>query len=134
MRKIICVPLLIFAFLSNNFHVTPSIAAVIEKYPDNSEVNFKNADSFYESLDKNQYAEYKNAKLNIREKTYFKDINKFLSKADQYGQPRVGGNGYNPNRQVYVFATVSNDGMKMKTAVYDAENQRQIAASSPLPL
>lgn len=70
-------------------------------------MHFKDADSFYKSLDKKQYVEFKNATLNIREKTYFKDINNVLSRADQYGESRVGGVGYNHKRQVYVFVTVS---------------------------
>ncbi|MFS0864874.1 hypothetical protein [Fredinandcohnia sp. 179-A 10B2 NHS] len=100
------------------------------KYPDNSTKTFPDADSFYDSLDKNWYVEYKNAKLNIREKTYFKDINKVLAKADKYGESRTGGEGYHPKRQVYVFVTVSEDGEKMRTAVFDAETKRFISGSS----
>jgi hypothetical protein len=94
------------------------------KYPDNSSASFKDADSFYKSLDKKQYAEFEKAKLNIREKTYFKNINGVLSRADQYGKSRVGGVGVHPKRQVYVFVTVSPDG-KLWTAVFDAETGRK---------
>ncbi|WP_223593728.1 hypothetical protein [Neobacillus bataviensis] len=100
------------------------------KYPDNSGMEFIDVDSFYESLDKKQYVEFENAKLNIREKVSFKDINKVLSKADKYGKSRTGGEGYHPKRQVYVYITVSQDGKKMKTAVFDVEKQRPISASS----
>ena len=100
------------------------------KYPDNSVMDFKDVDSFYNSLNKKQYVEFENAKLNIREKTYFKDINKVLSKADKYGESRTHGDGYHPKRQVYVFVTVSEDGKKMLTSVFDAETQSPISSSS----
>jgi hypothetical protein len=100
------------------------------KYPDNSGMNFQDVDSFYDSLDKKWYVEFENAKLSIREKTYFKDINKVLSKADKYGESRSGGEGFHPKRQVYVFVTVSKDGKKMLTAVFDAETKRHISGSS----
>ena len=95
------------------------------KYPDNSDKSFKDADSFYKSLDRKQYTEFENAKLNIREKTYFKDINSVLSRADQYGKSRVGGDGYHPNRQVYVFMTISPEGKRWH-AVFDSELGRKI--------
>lgn len=94
------------------------------KYPDNSSASFKDADSFYKSLDKKQYAEFEKAKLNIREKTYFKNINSVLSRAEQYGKSRVGGVGVHLKRQVYVFVTVSPEG-KLWTAVFDAETGRK---------
>ncbi|MFJ7975794.1 hypothetical protein ACIQZI_08770 [Peribacillus sp. NPDC096379] len=101
------------------------------KYPDNSAKSFKDADSFYKSLNKKQYVEFENAKLNIQEKTYFKDVNSVLSRADQYGKSRVGGVGYHPKRQVYVFVTVSQEG-KMWTAVFDAETGRKSNESRDL--
>lgn len=101
------------------------------KYPDNSTMKFKDVDSMYDSLDKNQYVEFENAKLNIREKGYFKDINTVLSKADMYGgKSRHGGEGYHPKRQVYVFVTVSQDGKNVTTAIFDAETKRPISISS----
>jgi len=96
------------------------------KYPDNSAKSFNDVDSFYMSLDRKQYTEFENAKLNIREKTYFKDINSVLSRADQYGKSRVGGDGYHPNRQVYVFMTISPEGKRWQ-AIFDAELGRKIA-------
>lgn len=101
------------------------------KYPDNSKTEFEDANSFYDSLDKELYVEYKNAQLNIREKTNFKDINTILSKADINGySSRHGGQGYHPNRQVYVFVTISKDGEKRKKAIFDAETKRPISLSS----
>lgn len=100
------------------------------KYPDNSAETFQDVDTFYDRLDKKWYIEFENAKLNIREKTYFKDSNKVLSKADEYGKSRTGGVGYHPNRQVYVFVTVSDDGKKLLTAVFDAETKKLISSSS----
>ncbi|SMQ80649.1 hypothetical protein SAMN05444673_3964 [Bacillus sp. OV166] len=96
------------------------------KYPDNSAKSFNDVNSFYMSLDRKQYTEFENAKLNIREKTYFKDINSVLSRADQYGKSRVGGDGYHPNRQVYVFMTISPEGKRWQ-AIFDAELGRKIA-------
>ena len=95
------------------------------KYPDNSAKSFKDVDSFYKLLGRKQYTEFENAKLNIREKTYFKDINSVLSRADQYGKSRVGGDGYHPNRQVYVFMTISPEGKRWQ-AIFDAELGRKI--------
>jgi hypothetical protein len=119
-----------FELLDYKHNVKLGLAVPWSKYPDNSEIKFADVDTFYESLDKKQYVEYKNAKLNIREKTYYKDINTVMSKVDKYGKTRSEGDGYSPTRQVYVFITVSEDGTKMKTAVYDAEIQKLISASS----
>jgi hypothetical protein len=84
---------------------------------------------FCRSLDKNEYVEFENAKLNIREKTSFGNINKVLARADQYGAGRVGGVGYHPKRQVYVFVTVSQNGKKNMMVVFDAETGRKISES-----
>lgn len=134
MKKIITLIFLLVTLFALNVQFTLAESTAVKepwsKYPDNSRMNFQNVDSFYDSLDKKWYVEFENAKLNIREKTYFKDINKVLSKADKYGQSRTGGEGYHPKRQVYVFVTVSEDGQKMLTAVFDAETQRLISSSS----
>lgn len=120
----------LFAFNIQGFAQLQTGEEPWSKYPDNSGMEFIDVDSFYDSLDKKQYAEFDNAKLSIREKVYFKDINTVLSKADKYGKSRHGGDGFHPKRQVYVFVTVSQDGKKMKTAIFDAEKQRLISASS----
>lgn len=134
MKKISTLLFLIVTLFTLNVHLVLAESTVDKdpwsKYPDNSTMKFPDADTFYDSLDKNWYIEFKNAKLNIREKTYFKDINKVLSKADKYGESRTGGEGYHPKRQVYVFVTVSEDGEKMRTAVFDAETKRFISGSS----
>lgn len=96
--------------------------------PHNADKKFKDVNEFYNSLDREQYTEYPNAKLNIREKVFFKDINKVLSQADKYGRSRVGGEGYHPKRQVYVFVSVSPE-ERSKDAVFDAETGRKIAGS-----
>lgn len=122
--------MLLFAFIIG-LSANPIYAQ--DKYPDNSDKNFPDAESFYNSLDKNQYDEYKNAKMNIREKVSFKDINKVLSKADHFlGKNRVSGEGFNPKRQVYVFLTVSKDGKYIKNLIVDAETKRPIIKSEPL--
>ena len=69
MKKIITVTLL-FVFmigLSANPIYAQKGTEPWSKYPGNSAKNFPDAESFYNSLDKNQYAEYQNAKMNIRE-------------------------------------------------------------------
>ncbi|WP_043933822.1 hypothetical protein [Bacillus sp. EB01] len=130
MKKVSSLIFLIVAILSINVHFTFANSQELwTKYPDNSAMSFQNADAFYDSVDKEQYIEFKNAKLNIREKTYFQDINSVLSKADKYGTSRTGGEGYHPKRQVYVFVTVSEDGKKHFTAVFDAA-KRLISSSS----
>jgi hypothetical protein len=125
-KSIILVSLTLLAF---TIHLA-SAEEIWGKYPDNSAKNFQDVDSFYDSLDKKSYKEFKNAKLNIREKTYFKDINKVYAKADKFGKSRVTGEGTHPKRQVYVFATVSEDGNKILTSVFDAETKRLIASAS----
>jgi len=124
MKKVVSFTLLVIITTVFSFNIQLVQAAQNQehwsKYPDNSAKSFKDADSFYKELNKKQYVEFENAKLNIREKTYRKDINSVLSRADQYGKSRVGGVGYHPKRQVYVFVTVSQEG-KMWTAVFDAE-------------
>lgn len=112
MKKItILIFLLTLLSLNTQFALAESITdkEPWSKYPDNSEMNFPDVNSFYDSLGKNEYVEFENAKLNIREKTYFKDINNVFSKADKYGESRIGGEGFHPKRQVYVFATLSED-------------------------
>lgn len=126
--SIFLITLLVTLFTLNvqGFAQSNSVEEPWNKYPDNSGMNFPDVDSFYNSIDKKEYVEFKFAKLNIREKVYFKDINKILSKADKYGVSRSGGVGYHPKRQVYVFVTVSEDGEKMVTAIFDAETKRRI--------
>ncbi|GAB6554234.1 hypothetical protein ACQVSN_08345 [Bacillus mobilis] len=98
------------------------------KYPDNADKTFKDVNKFYNSISQENYIEYQNAKMNIREKVFFKDVNTVLARADKYGPSRVGGEGYHPKRQVYVFVSVSFDG-NSKSAVFDAETGRMIAKS-----
>lgn len=98
------------------------------KYPDNSTKEFEDVNAFYGSIDKKIYAEFENAKMNIKAKVYFEEINTILSKADgEYGTSRHSGQGYHPKRQVYVFITVSEDGKKMQNAIFDAETKRPIS-------
>ncbi|WP_312475699.1 hypothetical protein [Neobacillus sp.] len=134
MKKITTLIFLLVSLFSINVQLVLADSKIDEepwsKYPDNSGMKFQDVDSFYNSLDKKWYVEFENAKLNIREKTYFKDLNKVLSKADKYGKSRTVGEGYHPKRQVYVFVSVSKDGKKMLTAVFDAETQRPISTSS----
>ena len=127
-KKIITMLLIAFA-IGLSAHATYAQ----EKYPDNSSKKFDDVETFYKSLDKSEYTEYKNAKMNIREKVYFKDINKTFSKADHFiGKTRVGGNGFNPKRQMYVFLSVSEDGKEVKHLVVDAEKKVIVGAGGPL--
>jgi hypothetical protein len=49
-------------------------------YEDKSDKDFKDADSFYRSLDKKEYTEFKDAKINVREKTNFENFNNVLAR------------------------------------------------------
>lgn len=130
-KKIVALVTMLMLAFSVGLSSNPAYAQ--EKYPDNSSKKFADVNTFYKSLDKSEYTEYKNAKMNIREKVSFKDINKVFSRADQFGcGARVGGDGYNPKRQVYVFLTVSEDGKDSKHIVVDAETQKTIAKAEPL--
>lgn len=92
------------------------------KYPDNSQKSFMSADDFYEKVvDKNEYEEFPDEKLNVREKTTFKKINAVYEKCNI--PVNAGGDGYHPNRQTYVFASLSQDGKSLITAEYDAEKE-----------
>ncbi|MCM3764470.1 hypothetical protein [Neobacillus niacini] len=93
-------------------------------YQDNSKKKFKDANAFYKSLDWWEYKEFKNAKLNIRELISYKDINAVLMRADKYAHFRVSGGGRHPNRQVYVFLSVSEEGLP-RAAVFDAETKEK---------
>ncbi|MCM2534167.1 hypothetical protein NDK43_19640 [Neobacillus pocheonensis] len=95
---------------------------------ENSDRKYQDADSFYRSLDKKEYVEFKNAKLNIREKTSFENVNQVLSRTEQYGEVRISRDGAHPKRQVYVFVSVSQDG-KRKMVVFDAESGDKISDS-----
>ncbi|MDQ0198970.1 hypothetical protein [Neobacillus ginsengisoli] len=94
-------------------------------YEDNSDKKLKDADSFYRSLDKKEYTEFKNAKLNIREKTSFENVNNVLARADKYGEVRINNPDVHPKRQIYIFITVPQEGEK-RIAVFDAETGEQI--------
>jgi hypothetical protein len=98
------------------------------KYPNNAEKKFKDVNEYYTSLNREQYTEFENAKLNIREKVFFKDINKVMARADKYGSGSVSGAGYHPKRQVYVFVSVSPGGLS-KHAVFDAETGIKISGA-----
>ncbi|SMQ81558.1 hypothetical protein SAMN05444673_4378 [Bacillus sp. OV166] len=94
-------------------------------YEENSDKKFKDADSYYRSLDKKEYVEFKNAKLNIREKTNFENVNTILARAAQYGLVTIHDADVHPKRQVYVYISVSQEGEK-RIAIFDAETGYQI--------
>lgn len=94
-------------------------------YQDNSTKKFKDADTFYKSLDWWEYKEFKNPKMNIRELISYKDVNAVLMRADKYAHFRVSGGGRHPNRQVYVFLSVSEEGLP-RAAVFDAETEEKL--------
>ncbi|MCM3180201.1 hypothetical protein [Cytobacillus horneckiae] len=135
MKKIITFILIMFCLLMSGYSPLAnqnSDSPLWEKYPDNSDKVFPDADTLYKSLDRNFYSEYENAKMNIREKVFYKDINKVYSRADRYGKNRESGDGFHPKRQVYVFLTVSEDGKYVKTLTVDAETKRPLSKSEPL--
>jgi hypothetical protein len=93
-------------------------------YEDNSGKVFKDADAFYRSLDKKKYAEFKNAKMNVREKTNFENVNNVFARVVD-GDVRISDADIHPKRQVYVFISISQEGKKV-FAVFDAETGDQI--------
>ena len=97
-----------------------------EKYPDNSQKEFESVNNFYEEVPPKDYVEFENAKLNIRKKVGFKDVNKILSKVDKYGKARIDGDGIHPKRQMYVFITISENEEHEKIAVFDAETKQKM--------
>lgn len=82
-------------------------------------------DSFYQSLNKKKYVEFINAKLNIRKKTNFDNVNHVLAQASKYGEVRINNTGVHPKRQVYIFLSVSQEGAK-QIAIFDAETGDKI--------
>ncbi|MBM7839435.1 hypothetical protein JOC54_002715 [Alkalihalobacillus xiaoxiensis] len=100
-----------------------------EKYSDNSHKSFMSADDFYEKVvDKNDYKETLDAKLNVREKTTFKKMTNAYKKFDI--PVEYGGVGVHPDRQMYVFATTSKDGKSRLTAHYDAEKEMMMGKTT----
>ena len=122
---------LVMGISTNSIQAKETAKESWSKYPDNSSEKF--ASPNYSSIDQKQYTEYKNAKMNIREKVSFKDVNKVLSKADKFiGENRVSGDGFHPNRQVYVYLTVSENGKDIKNIIVDAETKKVLFKSEPL--
>ncbi|WP_427647600.1 hypothetical protein, partial [Pedobacter suwonensis] len=55
------------------------------------------------------------------------------SKVDEFiGENRVSGDGFHPNRQVYVYLTVSENGKDIKNIIVDAETKKVLFKSEPL--
>jgi len=91
------------------------------------------ADQFYNSLPKDEYKEYSDASVKVREYIPYKDVQKFASKLgeDYVTQKKVGSNqSIDPNHQVYFYASlVDNDKMTLKKyAIYDATTKERINA------
>ncbi|MGM0885218.1 MAG: hypothetical protein ACQEXQ_29765 [Bacillota bacterium] len=130
MKKIVIMSFLILAFTMPFAH-----ANELEKYPGNADKNFPTADVYYQKVNRNEYTEYPDAVFKLREKVLFKDINKVFSLVPkQFGASAVGGNGYNPERQVYVFISAKyvNERPFSQHAVFDAETGRMIAGAKQL--
>jgi hypothetical protein len=106
-----------------------------EKYPGNADKNFPTADVYYKGLNRSDYTEYPDAVFKAREKVLFKDINNVLSRLPkQFGKSEVGGSGFNPERQVYVFVSACYVNGKPfdQHAVFDAETGRMIASGKSI--
>jgi hypothetical protein len=133
LQTILVIFLLINLFNSMFVYAThqPELAPLV-KYEGNENKVLKNANDFYNSLKRTEYSEYPDAIFNTREKGLFKNINEVLSRGDKYGEVRHDGQGFHPNRQIYVFITASqkNNLIFKKVAVYDAESTRQIFSAS----
>jgi hypothetical protein len=125
--------ILILSFLILAFTAPFAQANELEKYPGNADKNFPVGDVYYQKLNRNEYTEHPNAVFNFREKVLFKDINKVLSRVPkQFGASKVGGIGYNPERQVYVFICAGYEDEKpfSQHAVFDAETGLRFFAGS----
>jgi hypothetical protein len=98
------------------------------EYPDNSEKFFKPAENLIISNYKHGYEEYSHAKLNIREKTLFKDIGKVETRLNK--DFNITAATYSPhihpNRQVYFLATVkeTKNDIRLHYIVLDAESNK----------
>ncbi|MFT8320585.1 MAG: hypothetical protein ABF649_06735 [Bacillus sp. (in: firmicutes)] len=134
MKKVITLVSFIILFTSI-FGLGSSIASTLvskgdknEYFENNSDKNFKSANEFYLSLKENQYKEFKNADLNIRQKVSYKDLKSAIDKLGKYGSETMYSSNaphIDPNRQVYFLATViDNDKMfESKYVVYDGETK-----------
>jgi hypothetical protein len=79
--------------------------------------------------------EYPDSAFKLQEKVLFKDINKVFSLVPkQFGASSVSGNGYNSERQVYVFISAKyvNNKPFSQHAVFDAKTGRIIARAKQL--
>ena len=123
------------SFLILAFTTPFAQANELEKYPGNADKIFPSADVFYQKVNRNEYTEYPDAVFKLREKVLFKDIDKVFSlEPKQFGGSAVGGTGYNPERQVYVFISDKyvNEKPFSQHAVFDAETGRMIARAKQL--
>jgi hypothetical protein len=106
-------------------------ARLLDKYPGNADKKFQSANDFYKKVNQSEYSELPNASFNTKEKVLFKDANMALSRIpEKFGAASIGGTGYSPERQVYVFASAGfiNNKRYFRWAVFDAELGRKIAA------
>jgi len=127
--------IIIMSFLILVFTTQFAQANELEKYPGNADKSFPTADEFYQKVNRNEYTEYPDTVFKLREKVLFKNIDKVFSLVPkQLGASAVGGNGYNPERQVYVFfsAKYVNEKPFSQHAVFDAETGRMIAEAKQL--
>lgn len=107
-----------------------------EKYPGNADKNFPSADMFYQKVNQNEYTEYPDSVYKIREKILYKDLNNVFSLVPkQFGTTTdINADGYNPERQVYVFISAKFVNKKPfhQHAVFDAETGRMISGGKQL--
>ncbi|MDQ0888880.1 hypothetical protein QFZ81_003968 [Paenibacillus sp. V4I9] len=131
MKKITIMSILIFVFI-----MPLAQADEFEKYPGNADKTFLTADIYYQQVNRNEYTEYPDSVFKIREKILYKDINNVFSLVPkQFGTTTdVSTDGYNPERQVYVFisARYVNKKSFSQHAVFDAETGRMIAGAKQL--
>lgn len=100
------------------------------QYPNNEKKEFIDAVSYLETeLPENEYTEFKNATLNVREKILFKDLKDTVeSKMKKYSNVNIYSQNYpnvEPNRQIYFFTTVldSQKQIDVKYILVDAETK-----------
>lgn len=109
-----------------------SSSKVIEKYPSNAYKKFPTADQFYNEIARDEYTEPANPIYKLRLLVSYKDVN-HVFKHVPYQVTGVGnGNGFNPERQVYVFVSTGskNNQIYYQHAVFDAETRRKISGAA----
>ncbi|OLS35572.1 hypothetical protein [Bacillus sp. MRMR6] len=140
----ICLCFLLFIGNSVEAEVVNNDKEEVIHFPANNDKEIKqSADQFYKELEKEwHYREYADAKMSIRKKVLFKDIDKFDYKykdgqvEHSYPNSKTNIKDFTPapnaNRQVYYLMSVkeTEKDFKGQYAVYDVETHNFISGGS----